>query len=71
MYEVLIIWSDGERTTHEAINLEVAEGIIDNYKMAFGNQIEYASYTYRMYKKKESSNELGKLLGRKLNCRRF
>ena len=71
MYEVLIIWDTGEKETHKAETLERAKEIINNYEMAFGNQIQYASYTYKMFEEKEGVNELGKLLGRKLNCRRF
>jgi len=49
MYEILIIWETGEKETHKTETLERAKEIINNYKMAFGNQIQYVAYTYRMF----------------------
>lgn len=48
MYEVLIIWEDNTRTYEKAYSLEEAETIINNYRMAFGNQIQYTQYLYKI-----------------------
>ena len=39
IYKVTIIWDDGQKETYDALTENMAQQIIDNYKLAFGSQI--------------------------------
>ena len=40
-YELVIIWTSGEKDVHEFESREAAEHAERGYKTAFGNQIEW------------------------------
>lgn len=41
MYELIVIWTSGEKEIHEFQSREQACETGDGYKMAFGTQIEW------------------------------
>ena len=46
MYQLYIIWFDGEIEKHNYKTLKKAQEIEHGYKIAFGNQIKYTSIGY-------------------------
>ena len=40
-YELVVIWSDGQKEIHEYPTYEDAENVGRGYKIAFGNQVEW------------------------------
>ena len=43
MYELLIIWVDGDRTEHYFDDYESARNAEHNYKLSFGTQIAFTA----------------------------
>lgn len=41
MYELIVVWGDGSRNVYEYDSEDSAIGGIDNFRMAFGNQIAW------------------------------
>ena len=46
-YELIIVWTSGEKETHFYHDREFAELARDNMLMVFGNQIEWIGITKR------------------------
>lgn len=47
MYDLIIIWADGERESYAFRSREEAEQAEHNYLLAFGHQVEYVTITER------------------------
>lgn len=41
MYELVVIWDNGEKEIHEYSNYQDAENVGRGYKIAFGNQVSW------------------------------
>lgn len=47
MFEVIIIWKDGDKNLHTFERIEDAMECINNYRFAFGNQIAFSGINDR------------------------